>query len=269
PQDKHTIVAALQRAGHVTGMTGDGVNDAPALRQAELGIAVASATDVAKAAAGVVLTDPGLAGVVAVVAAGREVHRRMLTYILNKIVKTLEIVVFLTLGLWATGGFVISARLIVLLLFANDFVTMTIAVDRAQPAALPQRWRAGQLVGAASVLGAISLLFTLTLYGWARAHLGLGPGQMQTAVFLLLVFTTQANVYVLRTNGPLWSFAPRPAMVAASVADVLLVSALALSGTLMERLAPGIVAASIAVVALFALVLDQAKRAVFRRFRLG
>ncbi|MDP1620591.1 MAG: HAD-IC family P-type ATPase, partial [bacterium] len=98
PEDKHHIVAALQKSGHVTGMTGDGVNDAPALRQAELGVAVASATDVAKAAAGVVLTDPGLGGVLTVVRTGREVHRRMLTYTLNKTLKTFEIVVFLTLG---------------------------------------------------------------------------------------------------------------------------------------------------------------------------
>jgi H+-transporting ATPase len=268
PQDKHAIVRALQRDGHVTGMTGDGVNDAPALRQAELGIAVASATDVAKAAAGVVLTDEGLAGVLTVVEAGREVHRRMLTYVLNKVVKTLEIVVFLTAGLWLTGGFVISARLIVLLLFANDFVTMSIAVDRVRPAARPQRWRVGQLVGAASLLALVSLLFSMSVYLWARARFGLDAAQMQTLVFLLLVFTTQANVYVLRDDGRIGSFAPGRALVAASVADVSLVAALAGSGALMAGLPPALIAGLVLLVGGFGLLLDQAKRLVFARFGL-
>lgn len=266
PEDKHAIIRALQQAGHVTGMTGDGVNDAPALRQAELGIAVASATDVAKAAAGVVLTDPGLSGVLTVVGVGREVHRRMLTYILNKIVKTLEIVVFLTLGLWLTKGFVISPRLIVLLLFANDFVTMSIAADRARPAARPQSWRVGQLIGAAAVLAAVSLAFSLSLYGVVRTLFGLNAGQMQTMVFLLLVFTTQANVYVLRNDGRIWAFAPGAVMVSASIADVALVSAMAATGTLMAAIPLGLVGALIGTVAVFALVLDQAKGLVFRRF---
>jgi H+-transporting ATPase len=269
PEEKHAIVSALQRAGHVTGMTGDGVNDAPALRQAELGIAVASATDVAKAAAGVVLTDPGLGGVLTVVATGREVHRRMLTYILNKVVKTLEIVVFLTLGLLFTNGFVISSRLIVLLLFANDFVTMSIAADRVRPAAQPQRWRVGQLVGAAAVLAAVSLAFTLSLYGVARTQLGLSAGQMQTMVFLLLVFTTQANIYVLRNDGPMWAFAPGTLMAWASAIDVTLVSLLAVTGTLMAAVPLALVGALICAVALFALLLDRTRRAVFRRFMLG
>ena len=269
PQDKHAIVAALQRAGHVTGMTGDGVNDAPALRQAELGVAVASATDVAKAAAGVVLTDPGLGGVLTVVAAGREVHRRMLTYVLNKVVKTLEIVVFLTLGLWLTGGFVVSARLIVLLLFANDFVTMSIALDRVRPAALPQRWRVGQLIGAAAILAALSLAFSLSLYVWVRAHFALDAAQMQTVVFLVLVFTTQANVYVLRDDARLGAFAPGRALVAVSVADLVLVCTLALSGTLMRPVPPALIGAMAAAVLAFSLLLDQAKRVVFARFALA
>ncbi|CAJ0780066.1 plasma-membrane proton-efflux P-type ATPase [Ralstonia chuxiongensis] len=269
PEEKHAIVSALQRAGHVTGMTGDGVNDAPALRQAELGVAVASATDVAKAAASVVLTDPGLSGVLTVVVTGREVHRRMLTYILNKIVKTFEIVVFLTLGLWFTKGLVISSQLIVLLLFTNDFVTMSIAADRVRSAARPQRWRVGQLVGAATVLAAVSLAFTLSLYSVARTQFGLSAEQMQAMVFLLLVFTTQANIYVLRNDGPMWAFAPGTLMACASAINVTLVSLLAVTGTLMAAVPLALVGALICAVALFALLLDRTKSVVFRRFMLS
>ncbi|OZB64501.1 MAG: plasma-membrane proton-efflux P-type ATPase [Thiomonas sp. 13-66-29] len=266
PEDKHAIVRALQQAGHVTGMTGDGVNDAPALRQAELGIAVASATDVAKAAAGVVLTDAGLGGVLTVVRAGREVHRRMLTYTLNKTLKTFEITVFLTLGLWLTGGFVISPMLIVLLLFANDFVTMSIATDRVRPAPKPQRWAVRRLVGAAAVLGALSLLFSFSAYWWIRGTQDLDAQQMQTVVFLLLVFTNQASIYVLRTDGRLWSFAPGRWMALASAGDVTLVSLLATLGWLMAPVPPALVAGLLASCAVFALALDATKHLAFRRF---
>ncbi|WP_027821092.1 plasma-membrane proton-efflux P-type ATPase [Paraburkholderia bannensis] len=265
PEEKHAIVCALQKAGHVTGMTGDGVNDAAALRQAELGVAVASATDVAKAAAGIVLTNPGLGGILTVVSTGREVHRRMLTYILNKIVKTLEIVVFLTLGLWLAKGFVISARLIVLLLFANDFVTMSIAADRAIPAARPQRWGVGQLVTAAVVLACASLAFTLLTYETLHARFGLNSGQMQTMVFLLLVFTTQANVYVLRNDGRVWVFAPASAMVLASIADVVLVSTMAATGTLMAAVPLALIGAVLGASIVFAFVRDQIKLVVLPR----
>ncbi len=266
PEEKHAIVQALQRDGHVTGMTGDGVNDAPALRQAELGVAVATATDVAKAAAGVVLTDPGLGGVLTVVQVGREVHRRMLTYTLNKTLKTFEIVVFLVLGLWLTGGFVISSTLIVLMLFTNDFVTMTIATDRVRPAALPQRWRVGRLMGAAGVFAALSLLFSFGAYAWVRATQGLQPAALQTVVFLLLVFTNQACIWVLRTDGRLWSQAAGRWMAWASIGDVLLVSLLALQGWLMAALPAALVAGLLLACVAFAVLLDQTKRIVFPRY---
>ena len=132
PEDKFRLVQALQHAGHVVGMTGDGVNDAPALKQAEVGIAVANATDVAKAAASMVLTNPGLTDVVAAVETSRRIYQRMLTYTLNKIIKTLEIAVFLSVGVMLAGVFAVMPMLIVLLLFTNDFVTMSIATDHVQ-----------------------------------------------------------------------------------------------------------------------------------------
>ena len=266
PEDKHHIVRALQQAGHVTGMTGDGVNDAPALRQAELGVAVASATDVAKAAAGVVLTDPGLQGVLTVVRTGREVHRRMLTYTLNKTLKTFEIVVFLTLGLWLTGGFVISATLIVLLLFTNDFVTMAIASDRVQVSPQPQRWAVPPLMGAALIFAVLSLVFSFSAYWWIRSTQHLTLIQMQTVVFLLLVFTNQACIYVLRTDGRLWSFAPGRWMALASAGDIALVSIMAISGWWMAALPASLTAGLLIACAIFALLLDQAKLLVFPRF---
>uniref|UniRef100_E6PRA4 Putative Proton-exporting ATPase n=1 Tax=mine drainage metagenome TaxID=410659 RepID=E6PRA4_9ZZZZ len=269
PEDKHHIVAALQKAGHVTGMTGDGVNDAPALRQAELGIAVASATDVAKAAAGVVLTDPGLGGVLTVVRSGREVHRRMLTYTLNKTLKTFEITVFLTLGLWLTGGFVISPMLIVLMLFANDFVTMSIATDRVRPTPTPQHWDVRRLVAAAAGFASLSLVFSLSFYFIARNAWGLDGHQSQTLAFLILVFTNQAGIYALRTNTPLWSLAPSRWMAMASIGDLAIVSLLAGLGVLMARLPWSLIVLLLASSVAFSFVLDAAKRPLFKHFAIA
>ena len=269
PEDKHHIVAALQKAGHVTGMTGDGVNDAPALRQAEMGIAVASATDVAKAAAGVVLTAPGLSGVLTVVHAGRSVHRRMLTYTLNKVLRTLEIVIFLTFGLLLSGHFVISPLLIVLMLFANDFATMSIATDRVRPAAKPQRWQVRKLMGASIVLAVLTLLFALGLYLWAQAR-GLSLAQLQTVVFLILVFGNQAGIYLLRNDAALWKLAPSRWMVAASIGDVVIVSLLASFGVLMAALPWWVISVIIAATVMFTLLLDTfVKRPLFTRFAIA
>ena len=190
----------------------------------------------------------------------------MLTYTLNKTLKTFEIVVFLTLGLWLTGSFVMSATLIVLLLFTNDFVTMTIATDRVQPAAMPQRWAVRRLVGAALVFAVVSLLFSFSAYWWMRSTQGLSLVQLQTVVFLLLVFTNQASIYVLRTDGRLWSFAPGRWMALASASDVVLVSGLAVLGWLMAPLPDALVVGLLFACAAFALLLDQVKGFVFPHF---
>jgi magnesium-transporting ATPase (P-type) len=190
-------------------------------------------------------------------------------FTLNKTLKTLEIVVFLTLGLMLTGSFVISSTLIVLLLFTNDFVTMTIATDRVQPADLPQRWQVQNLMAAAAVFAGLSLLFTFPLYWWLRRTAGLDASQMQTVVFLLLVFTNQACIHVLRSNGRLWSFAPGRWMILASVGDVLLVSLFALMGWLMAALPFALIAGLVLACVMFALVLNQAKKWVFVRFAIA
>src|SRR5581483_2509279 len=130
PEDKFQIIRHLQKEGNICGMTGDGVNDAPALKKAEVGIAMSNATDVAKSAASLVLTNPGLVDIVEAIKSSRRIYQRMLTYTLNKIIKTLHISVLLGIGLLLTNDFIISQLLIVLLLFANDFVTMSISTDR-------------------------------------------------------------------------------------------------------------------------------------------
>lgn len=264
PEDKYHLVQALQRAGHVVGMTGDGVNDAPALKQAEVGIAVASAADVAKAAASIVLTQPGLAGVVAAVETGRRIYQRMLTYTLNKIVKTIEVALFLSIGFLATGTLVTTPRLILLLLLTNDFVTMSIARDRVSFSPKPDRWNVRSLVTSATGLALAWLAFSLAVVFAGRhlVHLALAP--LQTLAFLVLVFGGQANVYLVRERRHFWRSRPSLWMLGATTADLLFVTTLAVEGVLMAPVAPAVVGTLLVAVMGFMTVLDLGKVVLFR-----
>lgn len=233
PADKLSLVERGQRSGHVVGMTGDGVNDAPALKRAEIGIAVSSATDVAKDAASLVLTGEGLSNVVAAVETGRRVYQRMLTYTLNKIAKTFQVSLFLGLGLLAMGTFVTTPRLVLLLLFANDFVTMSLATDRVGFSARPDRWRVPSLSFAALGVAVPWLVVSFATYLIGRNVLALGLAPTQTLVFVMLVATGQATVYLVRERGHLWASRPSTWMLAATVVDLAVVIILATSGILM------------------------------------
>jgi len=259
PEDKYHLVRRFQEAGHITGMTGDGVNDAPALKQAEVGVAVANAADVAKAAASLVLTNPGLEDIVAAVETSRRIHRRLLTYTLNKIIKTCEIALLLTLGLLSTGTFITTPSLIVLLLFTNDFVTMATAADRVAPSKSPSRWEVRSLVSTALALALPILLFTLVLFFAGRDWLRLPLPQLRTLVFILLVFFGQGTVYLVREDRHFWHSMPHPWLLTASLADLLVVFLMATQGLLMAPLSPLLVAATLLLVALFLGLLDYYK----------
>lgn len=266
PEDKYHLVQALQQAGHVVGMTGDGVNDAPALKQAEVGVAVANATDVAKAAASIVLTNPGLVDVVSAVETSRRIYQRMLTYTLNKIIKTLEIALFLSVGVVLTRKLVVTPVLIVLLLFTNDFVTMSIATDRVSFSKMPERWRIRSLVLTAAPLAALLVLFSLSvlLVGWHVLRLGLA--EIQTLAFLTLVFSGQGTVYLVRERSHLWRSLPSSWMLVSSAADVVFVSLLAIAGVLMAPLSPLVISGLLAAVLLYLFLIDYLKIGILRRF---
>ena len=268
PEEKHRLVTRLQSEGHVVGMCGDGANDAPALRQAQIGIAVSSATDAAKAAAGMVLTVPGLAGVVFAVREGRIGFQRLLTYTFNMLVKKIEIVLFLAIGLVMTGHAILTPALMVLLFMTNDFLAMSLTTDRPGAARSPSRWRMREVTAAAIVLGACKLGFSAGVLALGAFRLGLDAGEIRTLAFVTLVFGNQALLFVLRERGPMWSSRPSAWILAASAIDVALVSALALSGTLMEPLPWRVPAAVFAAAVGLALVLDQIKRPVASAFRI-
>jgi plasma-membrane proton-efflux P-type ATPase len=173
PEDKFVVVKHLQAAGHVTGMTGDGVNDAPALRQAEVGIAVSTATDVAKGAASVVLTEPGLTNIVALVEQGRTIYQRILTYIINKISRTILKTAFVAIAFMVTGKFVMSSFAMLLLVFVTDVAKISLATDRVRPSRRPETWNIGPLITVSVVLGALMVAEALLVLwgGWSRCGL--------------------------------------------------------------------------------------------------
>jgi H+-transporting ATPase len=266
PEDKFRLVEVLQHEQHVVGMTGDGVNDAPALKQAEVGIAVSSATDVAKAAASIVLTKSGLSGVLDAVDTGRRIYQRMLTYTLNKIMKTFEIALFLTVGVMVSGTFIITPLLIVLLLFTNDFVTMSIATDHVAPSDRPDRWDIPKIMLTAGALSGMVLILSFTVFFVGRDVLHLPVAQLQTLIFLLLVFTGQGNVYLVRERKRLWNSLPSKWLVLSSVADVLIVSLLAARGVLMAAIPFHLIGQLLLSVVVFLVVIDSAKVRIFRYF---
>ena len=267
PQDKLALVEQAQRAGHVVGMTGDGVNDAPALKRAEVGIAVSTATDVAKDAASVVLTDAGLGEIVTGIETGRRVYQRMLTYTLNKIAKTFQVSLFLGLGLIITGTFVTTPRLVLLLLFANDFVTMSIATDRVGFSPQPDRWKVPAISIAALGVAIPWLAASFATFYIGRDVLGLGLASTQTLVFVMLVFTGQATVYLVRERRHLWASRPSTWMLAATGLDLAIVATLADRGILMPPVGLAYITVLLAAVVAATLVLDLLKTPLLGRLR--
>jgi H+-transporting ATPase len=236
PEDKYLVVQHLQAAGHVTGMTGDGVNDAPALRQAEVGIAVSTATDVAKGAASVVLTEPGLTNIVALVEQGRTIYQRILTWVINKISRTVSKTAFVAIAFVFTGKFVVSAFAMLLLTFMTDFAKISLATDHVQPSSKPETWKIGGFVTVAVVLGIAMVMEDLLLLriGWFRFGLSNNDNALHSFSFLMLLYFSALSVVSARERRAFWSSWPSKTLVAALAAD-------ALAGTILTRVGlPGL-----------------------------
>jgi plasma-membrane proton-efflux P-type ATPase len=236
PEDKYIVVKHLQAAGHVTGMTGDGVNDAPALRQAEVGIAVSTATDVAKGAASVVLTEAGLTNIVAFIEQGRTIYQRILTWIINKISRTILKAAFVSVAFVVTGKFVVSVFAMLLLTFMTDFAKIALATDHVRSSRKPETWNIGGFITVSVILGvamvAEALLFLW--FGWSRFGLATHENALYTFSFLLLLYFAVFSVVSARERRWFWSTMPSKALMGALTADALI-------GTILTRVGlPGL-----------------------------
>ncbi|MCJ7694278.1 MAG: plasma-membrane proton-efflux P-type ATPase [Anaerolineaceae bacterium] len=269
PEDKYNLVKKYQKAGIIVGMTGDGVNDAPALRQAEVGVAVSNATDVAKAAASLVLTSPGLGNLVDAIETSRKIYQRMLTYTLNKIIKTIEIAFFLSFGLIFTQTFVTTPLLMVLLLFTNDFLTMSISTDRVKPSPKPNHWNMRSIILGAVLLALPILAMSFGIYWYGQTVLQLPIEKLQTLLFLMLVFTGQGTVYLIRERNHFWRSMPSKWMLIATSVDFIAVSLLAIFGILMAPIPLLLVLELLGVIAIFLFILDLIKFPLFSKLDLN
>jgi len=242
PEDKYLVVQHLQAAGHVVGMTGDGVNDAPALRQAEVGVAVSTATDVAKGAASVVLTDQGLTDIVGLVEQGRTIYQRVLTWIINKISRTILKSAFVAIAFVITGQFVVSAFAMLLLTFMTDFAKITLATDHVRSSRKPETWNIGGFIAVSVVLGVAMVAEALLFLHLCWSSFDLAPiagvkdKPLHTFSFLILLYFAVFSVASARERRWFWATMPSKSLMAALTADALAGTVLALVG--LPGLAP-------------------------------
>jgi H+-transporting ATPase len=268
PEDKYNIVKLLQSRGHMVGMTGDGVNDAPALKQAEMGIAVSSSTDVAKASASMVLTEPGVGVIIDAIKTSRHIYQRMLTWVINKVTKVIQVIGLLTVGFFWFHDTVVSLLGMTLLLFANDFVTMSLATDNVTYTANPNKWNirnitlASLIVGALLVIEGVIALFVGTRY----FHLELE--QLRTFTVLMLIFTSQFRVYVVRERRYFWSSRPGRALFLATTGAIFAFAILGIYGVIITPLTPYQVLFVLGFSAVFTLAIDFPKYETFKKFGL-
>ncbi|MDV0429982.1 HAD-IC family P-type ATPase [Lactiplantibacillus sp. DA1] len=226
PENKLAIVKAMQHAGYVVGMTGDGVNDAPALKQSEVGIAVDNATDLAKRSAKFVLLTGGLANILTILDSGHRVYQRMLTWTITKLARTVELTVLLTIGYLWLGRVPLSLNAMVLVAILNDLVTLVLGTDRTTIRYRPEQWDMPRLSKIAGVLAAGWTTVGVGLMAWLSGQ-GLAAGQLSTSLYVYLIFSAMLTILMTRTSRPFWWGRPSHAVVVTIGLNCLLTVGLA------------------------------------------
>lgn len=267
PEDKYRIVRALQEHEHIVAMTGDGVNDAAALRRADAGIAVSGATDAARAASDIVLLAPGLSTIVDAIYRSREVFGRMKNYAIYRITETIRVVCFVTLTIVVLGFFPVTPVQVVLLAILNDAAILSIAYDRVRPSSRPERWDLSEVIIIAAVLGIVGMLSTFALVLISQDAVGLDEATLRTLVYLKLSVSGHLTVFLARTRGPFWSTRPAGILVLAVVGTQVLATIIALTGFLMAPIGWGLVALAWGWAVLEFLLLDPIKLLTYGALR--
>jgi H+-transporting ATPase len=268
PEDKYKIVKLLQSRGHMVGMTGDGVNDAPALKQAEMGIAMSNATDVAKASASVVLTEPGISVIINAVTISRQTYQRMLTWVINKVTKVIEFVGLLTLSFFWLHDIVLSLLGMSLLVFANDFVTMSLATDNVKHTPNPNKWNVKNITLASLIPGILLVVEGLIVIFIGINYFHLEGERLRTMVMLNLIFNSQFRVLIVRERRHFWSSLPGRELLILSTATIIGFALLGIYGVFVPSLTLNQVLMVLGFSALFTLCIDFPKYYLFRKFGL-
>jgi len=236
PEHKYHIVDVLQQRGHIVGMTGDGVNDAPALKKADAGIAVSGATDAARAAASIVLMLPGLSVIIDAIRESRKIFQRMINYATYRIAETVALLGFLTLAILLFKIYPVTAIMIVLLAILNDGAILSIAYDNVRHRNEPQTWNMRIVMGVAMVLGVFAMLRSFGIFYLGDTVFHLSNDTLRTLVYLNLSVGGHLTLFAARTRGPFWSIRPAPILLIAVVGTQLAATLIAVHGLLMAPL---------------------------------
>jgi H+-transporting ATPase len=230
PEHKYYIIEALQKGGHIVGMTGDGVNDAPALKRADVGIAVSGATAAARAAADIVLLAPGLTVIADAIRESRKIFKRMHSYVLYRIAETIDILFFLTLSILIFNFYPMTAIMIVLLALLNDGAILAIAYDKTHPDNKPATWDMFVVLGISSLIGIASVFGSFGILYLGRELLQLSPEMLQTLVYIKLSVAGHLTIFVTRTKKSFWTEKPANILLIAIFGTQIIASLLAIFG---------------------------------------
>jgi H+-transporting ATPase len=236
PEHKYHIVDVLQQRGHIVGMTGDGVNDAPALKKADAGIAVAGANDAARAAASIVLLTPGLSVIIDAIKESRKIFQRMLSYAVYRIAETVALLGFLTLAIIIFKIYPVTAVMVVLLAILNDGAILSIAYDNVRYSKEPEAWNMRTVLGIATTLGAFAMLRSFGIFYLGDSVFHLNSDVIRTLVYLNLSIGGHLTLFAARTKGPFWSIKPAPILLGAVLGTQVIATFIAVYGLLMTPL---------------------------------
>ncbi|GAB6092690.1 HAD-IC family P-type ATPase [Furfurilactobacillus curtus] len=265
PDDKQRLVKQFQQAGHVVGMIGDGVNDAAALRQADVGMAVANARDIAKLAARVVLAHAGLDDVLTVVNSGRRVYQRMMTWTITKLSRTAVLTALLTLGFLLTGTFPISLSLIVVIVVLNDLVTLVLGTDQTVALSTTPRWTLPRVAKLAMMLASGWLVVGLGIVGLNHWLWHASAGWLSSILFMYLMFSSMMTILMTRTNQSWWQNQPSRSVAGMIGFDVILTSVIAASGWQSGAVSWSVIGLMILLVVLVGTGLDVIKQHFYQQ----
>ena len=233
PEHKYFIVDVLQDQGHIVGMTGDGVNDAPALKKADTGIAVSGATDAARSAADIVLLSPGLWTIIEAIKESRKIFQRMNSYAIYRIAETIRVLLFMTLSILVFKFYPVTAVMIVLLALQNDGAILTIAYDRACFSNKPEKWNMRLVLGMATVLGTAGVIASFGLFYLGEEYFRLDRNAIQTLIYLKLSVAGLLTIFVTRTRGPFWKHRPSNILLFTVIGTQILATLISVYGIFM------------------------------------
>jgi H+-transporting ATPase len=264
PEHKFHIVDVMQKHDHIVGMTGDGVNDAPALKKADCSFAVSGATDAARAAASIVLVMPGLGVIIDAIKESREIFQRMNSYAIYRIAETLRVLLFMTFAIVFFNFFPVTAIMIVMLALLNDGAILSIAYDNVRYRNQPEVWDMRTVLTIATVLGLVGPIAAFGLFYLGDRVFHIDRPQLQTMMYLLLSVAGHLTIFQTRTRGPWWTIRPAPILLGAVVGTQILATAICLSGFLVTPLWWGWVALVWAYALVWFLVTDPLKLLAYR-----